>query len=136
MPERARVGLDAGHADIGVAVEPAEAPQPQQPVGGDHAERMQRRVQPRHVMPLGGEEDVAVRVLEADRGRVQLGEEEVRDDVERAEAGAEMTRARAFHRHERVETAHVRQEREPHVVVPARAAHRVERATREIAQVG
>ena len=60
-PERARVRLDPRHADVGMAVEPAEPAQPQQTLGRDDAERMQHGVEARHVVPLRGEEDVAVR---------------------------------------------------------------------------
>ena len=61
-PERAGVRLDPRHADVRVPVEPAEAPQPQQPLGRDHAERVQGRVEPGHVVALRREVDVAVGV--------------------------------------------------------------------------
>ena len=97
-PERARAGLDPGHTDVRVAVEPAEATEPQQPFPRDDAEREERRVQPRHVVTLGREEDVTVGVVESALGDVQLVEQEVRDDVERAERRAEVTGAGALHR--------------------------------------
>ena len=59
--ERARVRLDSRHADIRMPVEPAEPAQPREPLGREHAEPVERRVQARHVVALRREEDVAVR---------------------------------------------------------------------------
>ena len=95
-----------------MAVEPAEAAQPQEPLGRDHAERVERGVEPGHVVPLRGEEDVAVGRVEAELGDVQLRPEQVRDEVERAEGGAEVPGAGALDRDERVRAAHVGEERE------------------------
>ena len=111
-PERPRVGLDAGHADVRVTVEPAEPPQAQEALGGDDAERVQRGVQPRHVVPFRGEEDVAIRVVPADLGDVQLAPQEVHHDVERAEARADVPGTGALDRDQRVRAAHVRDQRE------------------------
>ena len=96
-PERARVRLDPGDADVRMAVEPVDATEPQEPLAGDHAEREERRVEPRDVVALRGEEDVAVGVVEADLRDVQLLEEQVRDDVQRAEARSEVAGAGALH---------------------------------------
>ncbi len=111
--ERARVRLDAGHADVGVPVEPAESPQAQQPLGRHDPERVQRRVETGHVVPLRGEEDVPAGIVEADRDGVELGVEEVHDDVQRAEARAEVAGAGALDGDERVRATHVGQQREP-----------------------
>ena len=43
-PQRARVRLDPGYADVGVAVETAEAAESQEALARHHAEREQRRV--------------------------------------------------------------------------------------------
>ncbi len=63
-------------------------------------------------MALRGEEDVALRVVEAELADVQLLVEKVHHDVEGAEARAEVPRASALDGDERVEPAHVRQQRE------------------------
>ena len=114
-PERARARLDPGHADVRVPVEPAEAPQPEQTLARDDAEREERRVQPGHVVALRREEDVAVGIVEAALGDVQLLEQQVRDDVERAERGAEVPRAGTLHGDEGVQPARVREQRQPGV---------------------
>ena len=111
--ERAGVRLDARNTHVGVAVEPAELAQPEQPLGGNHAERVQRRVETGDVVALRGEVHVAIRRAPTDRGRVQLLEQEERDDVHRTEGRAEVARACPLHGDERIETAHVREEREP-----------------------
>ena len=90
-------------------VEPAQAAEAEQALARDDAEREEHRVQPRHVVSLRGEEDVAVGIVEPALGDVQLVEQEVHDEVECAERGAEMTGAGAFHGHERVQPARVRQ---------------------------
>ena len=77
-------------------------------------------------MALGREEDVAVGVVEAALGNVQLVEEKVRDDVERAERGAEVPRSCALDGHERVEAAHIGEQREPGVLIDVRASKSVE----------
>ena len=112
-PERARAGLDPGHADVRVPVEPAEAAEPEQTLARDDAEREERRVQAGHVVALRGEEDVAVGIVEPALGDVELVEQQVDDEVERAERGAEMTRAGALHGDERVQPARVREQRQP-----------------------
>ena len=76
--ERARVRLDARDADVRMPVEPAEPAEPGEPLGREDAEPVQRRVQAGHVVALRGEEDVAVRVVEAELGDVQLRVEEMR----------------------------------------------------------
>ena len=115
-----------GNADVRVTVEAAEAAQLQEPLARDHAERVERGVQPRHVVSLRGEVDVAVGIVPADGGRVQLLEEEERDDVHRAEGRAEVPRARALDRNERVEPADVRDQREPVVGRNVRGADPIE----------
>ena len=47
----------------------------------DDAERVQHGVEARHVVALGREVDVAVGMVEAELGDVQLLEEQVHDDV-------------------------------------------------------
>ena len=86
-----------------MAVEPAEAPQPQQPLLWHDAERVEHGIEARDVVAFRREVDVAVRVLEAKLGRVQLLEEQVDDDVHRAEARAEVARAGALHGDERIQ---------------------------------
>ena len=120
-PERARVGLDPGHAHVRVPVEAAEPTQLQQTLVGQDAERMERGVEPGDVVALRREEDVAVGVVPAELGHVQLAEEEVRDQVERAEARAEVPGAGALDRDERVRAAHVGEQRERGVVGATRA---------------
>ena len=114
-PERARARLDPGHADVRMPVEPAEAPQPEQTLARDDTEREERRVQAGHVVALRREEDVPVGIVEPALGDVQLLEQEVRDDVERAEGGAEVPRAGPLHGDERVQPACVREQRQPGV---------------------
>ena len=75
--ERAGVGLDPGHADVGMAVESAEPTQPEQPSRGIDAEREERCVEPGHVVALRREVDVAVGSSSRARRR-QLVEQEVR----------------------------------------------------------
>src|SRR5206468_7348794 len=94
--ERAGVRLDAGNTNVRMAVEAVESPQAQQALGRDDAKRMQHRVEPRHVMALGGEVDVAVGVVPAELRCGQLLLEEVHDDVHGAEARAEVTGAGAL----------------------------------------
>jgi len=59
-------------------------------------------------------------------GNVQLVEEKVRDDVERAERGAEVPRSCALDGHERVEAAHIGEQRESGVLIDVRASKSVE----------
>ena len=101
-PERAGVRLDPRHAHVWVTVEAAEPAEPQQPLGRDHAERVERCVEARDVMALGREEDVAVGGVEADLGDVEVLPEEVGDEVEGAEGRAEMPGAGPLDRDERV----------------------------------
>ena len=117
IPSEPGVRLDPRHADVRVTVEAAEPAEPQQALGRDHAERVERCVEARDVVALGREEDVAVGGVEADLGDVQVLPEEVDDEVERAEGRAEMPGAGALDRGERVQPAHVREEREPGVGV-------------------
>ena len=124
--QRARIRLDAGDADVRVPVEAAEAPKPCQTVGRNHAEPVQRRVQARHVVALGGEEHVATRIVEADLDDVQLGVEEVSDDVERAEARPEVPRACALHGDERVQPADVCDQREQRIRITVRRPNAVD----------
>ncbi len=93
-PQRARVRLDPGHADVRVAVEAAEPPEPQEPLRRDHAQRVERRVQPGDVVPLRGEEHVAIGRVEPELDDVQLLPQQVGHDVERAERRAEVPGAR------------------------------------------
>ena len=134
-PERAGAGLDPGHADVRMPVEPAEAAEAEQALARDDAERVERRIQPRHVVALRREEDVAVGIVEAALGDVQLVEEKMRDDVERAEGGAEVARAGALDGHERVQPARVGEERKPRVGVDVGRAEAVELGLRDEAQI-
>ena len=125
-PERARARLDPGNADVRVPVEPAEAAEPQQPLPRDDAERVERRVEAGHVVALGREEDVAVRIVEAALGDVQLVEQEVGDDVERAERRAEVPRPGALHGDEGVQPARVGEQRELRVGIDVGRAQAIE----------
>src|SRR5207249_4945770 len=69
-------------------------------------------VQTGDVVPFRGDVDVAVRVVEAELGGVQLQEEQMDDDVHRAEARAEVTGAGALDGDERIRPAHVRNQGE------------------------
>ena len=60
-PERSGVGLDPGHADVRVAVEAAQPPEPEEPLGRDDAQPVERGVETGDVVALGREEHVAVR---------------------------------------------------------------------------
>ncbi len=124
--ERPRVRLDTRHADIRMPVEPAEASQPDEPLGGENAEPVERGVQARDVVTLRGEEDVPLGVVEPELGDVQLRVEEMDDDVERAEARAEVPRSRALDRDEGVQTADVGDQREPCVRVAVRSAEPID----------
>ena len=52
-PERPRAGLDSGHPDVRVPVEPVEAAEAKQALARDDAEREEGCVQARHVVTLG-----------------------------------------------------------------------------------
>ncbi len=126
--ERARVRLDPGDADVGVAVEPSEPAEAQQALRRDGAQRVEGGVEPGHVVPLRGEEDIAVGRVEAELRDVQLLPEQMGDEVQRAEGGAEMPGAGALDRDERVRATHVREERE--------AVVRVEPGRRDARELG
>ena len=125
-PERAGARLDPGYADVRMPVEAAEAAQAEQPVLRHDTQREECRVQPRDVVALRREEDVAVGIVEAALGNVQLVEEKVRDDVERAERRAEVPRAGALDGDERVQPAHIGEQREPGVLIDVGASKSVE----------
>ena len=110
--EGAGVRFDAGYPDVGVAVEPAEPSQPEQPLRRDDAERMQGRIQAWHVVALRREEDVPLRIVPADFRDVELAPQEVHDDVQRAERRADVTRACALDGREGVQAAHVGEQRQ------------------------
>ena len=133
--ERAGVRLDPGHADVRMPVEAAEAAQAEQPLLRHDTQREECRVQAGDVVALGREEDVAVRIVEAALGDVQLVEEKVRDDVERAERRPEMPRACALHGDERVQPAHIGEQREPGVLIDVGASKSVEFGLGDEAQI-
>ena len=101
---------------------------------GNDAEREERRVQPGHVVALRREEHVAVGIVEAALGDVELVEQQVGDDVERAERGAEMPRAGALHGNERVQPARVGQERQLRVGIDVGGAEAIELGLRDEVQ--
>jgi hypothetical protein len=111
-----------------MAVESTETTEPCQALGRNHAEPVQRGVEPGHVVALRREEHVAVRAVEPDLRDVQLRVQEVHDDVERAEARAEVPRPRTLHRDERVQPADVRDQRQTRVGVAVSRADAVDRA--------
>ncbi len=74
-----------------MAVEAPEPPKAQEPLQRNDPQSDEGCVEARDIVPLRGEEDVAVRVIEPELGDVQLLVEEVHHEVERAEARAEMT---------------------------------------------
>ncbi len=129
--ERPGVCFDPWDADIGMPIEPAEPPQSQEPFARNDSEREERRIEAGDVVALRGEEHVPIGILEAELGDVQLLEQEVRDDVERAEARPEMARSCPLDRNESVEAAHVCQQREDAVAACAGGAHSVELALRD-----
>jgi hypothetical protein len=86
------------------ATEPAEAEQLR---FGQHAERVEHRVEAGDVVTLRREVDIAIRIVDAQLDRVQLFQVQPDDQIHRAEAGAEVTRTRALHGVERVEAAHI-----------------------------
>ena len=110
--ERAGVRLDPGHADVRVPVEPTEAAQAQQALRRNDPEPVQRSVEARHIVSLRREENVAIRMLPPELRDVQLPPEEMDDDVECAEARAEVPRPGALDGDERIRTAHVGDQRE------------------------
>src|SRR5438045_9223472 len=95
-----------------MSVQAAETPQPQQPLGRNNAERVQRRVEARYVVPLRGEEHCAVRMIPTELRHVELAPQQLDDDVERAERRAEMSRAGALDCDERIRATHVGEERQ------------------------
>ena len=124
--ERPRVRLDTRHADIRMAVEAAEPSQPDEPLGGENAEPVERGVQARNVVALRREEDVALGVVEPELGDVQLRVQEMDDDVERTEARAQVPRSRPLDRDEGVQAADVGDQREPRVRVAVRCAEPID----------
>ncbi len=124
--QRSRVRLDAGHAHVRMAVEPAEPAQPREPLRRDDAEPVQRGVQPGHVVALRREEHVAIGTVETDVGDVQLRVQEVHDDVEGAEARPEVPRACALDGDECVQPADVGDQRQRRIGVTVRRENAVD----------
>ena len=124
--ERARVRLYTRHADVGMSVETAEPTKPREPVGGEHAEAVERRVQAGYVVALGREEHVPVGVLEAALCDVELVVEEVDDDIKCAEARAEMPRPGALDGNESIKPADVGQKPHAHTEIAVRRANTVD----------
>ena len=134
-PERPRARLDPRHADIRMTVEPIEAAQSQETLARDDPERVERRVQPRDVVTLGGEEDVPLGILEPPLRHVELLEQEVGDEVQRAERGAQVARACALHGDEGVQPASIGEEREARVAIDVCAAETIELSPGDEAQI-
>ena len=98
-PQRAGAGDDLGRrGDVRMAGKPVEAAQLVDLLEVEPSERRQHRVQTRSVVPLGGEVPVAL---------AQHLEVEPGDDVDRAQAGTEVARARAGDHVEDVDAAGV-----------------------------
>ena len=135
-PQRARVSLDARDAHVRVSVEPAEPSQREELLARDHTEGEEHGVETRDVVTLRREEDVPVRVLPAQLGGVELVEEEVDYQVERAEARAEMAGARALDGGENVQPTHVGERTEDRVPIGFRGTNAVELAFRDEAERG
>ena len=93
---------------------------------GNDSEPEERRVEAGHVVPLRGEEDVSIGMVEPELADVQLVVEQVHDKVERAEAGAEVAGPGALDRDERVQAAEVGEQREPRVGIALRHPRAVE----------
>ena len=129
--ERARVRLDARHADVRMAVEAAQPAQPQQSLRRDDAERMEHRVQTRHVVALGREVDVAVGVVPAELRRRQRLLEQVDDDVHGAEGRAQVAGAGPLHGGQRVRTRHVGEQLEAAIARHVGEADALELAARD-----
>ena len=107
MPSEPEFASIPGTPTSGWPSRPPRRRSREQSLRRDHAECMQRCVEAGDVVALRGEEDVAVRMLPAELSDVELAPEQVDDDVERAEARAEMSGAGALDRDERVGAAHV-----------------------------
>ena len=88
------------------------------------------------VVALRREEDVAVGAVEAQLADVELFEQEVGDDVERAEARAEMAGSSTLHGDQGVQAAHVRYEGEALVATVVAVGHRPDRLGGYQRQVG
>ena len=120
MPSEPEFASMPGARTFGWPSSPPGSPQPQQLLRRHDPERVEHRVQPRHVVALRREVHVAVGVVEAELRGVQLLVEQEDDDVHRAEARAEMARARPLDRGQRVEPAHVGDHVEPRLARVAR----------------
>src|SRR5262249_52853671 len=100
------------------------------------AERVERRVEAGNVVALGREVHVTVGRSPADGRRVQLLEEEKRDDVHRAERRAEVPGACTLHGHEGVQPAHVSNSAKAIVPLELRVADSIELLSRYQLQLG
>ncbi len=109
---------------------PCKPTETQQALGRHEPESVERRVEPGDVVSLGREEHVAAWMVEPERDRVHLLVEQVHDDVEGAEARAEMARACPLDRNERIRATHVGEERETLVAIDARGGDTRERRRR------
>ena len=135
-PERAGVGLDPGDADVRMTVEPTEPAQPQQPLARDHAERVERRVEPWHVVPLRGEVHVAIGEAQPTADVFSSSKRRNATTSIALKRRAEMTRAGALHGDERVQPAHVGEKRESVVRGEVGGPDPIELGLRRQAQVG
>jgi hypothetical protein len=73
-----------------MTVETTEPSETKEALAGDHTQREERSIETGDVVALGREVDVPIGVLPTERGRVQLLEEQVDEDVECTEARPEM----------------------------------------------
>ena len=135
-PERPGVRFDAGHSHVRVSVEPAETTQSEESLARDSPEREERRVQTRHVVPLGREVDVAIGALPAELRRVQLLEEEEGDDVHRAQTGTQVAGAGPLDRDERVQPAHVGERPQAQVGIAHDSGDALEVGARDEVEIG
>src|SRR5262249_3911128 len=127
----AGVRLDPRCPHVGMPVEAAEATEREQLLARKDPEGVEDRVEAGDVMALGGEEDVALRVVPADLRGVQPLEEEMDEEVERAEGRAEVPRARTLDGDESVQPAHVAEQSEAFVRLDLGRPHAVELALRD-----
>ena len=118
MPSEPEFASIPGTPTSGCPSRPPSRRSRSEPLGREHAERVRApRRGPGTSWPFDEKKTSRSGSSKPTLGDVQLREEKVRDDVERAEARAEMARAGALHRDERVQPAHVGEQREARVGV-------------------
>ena len=105
--QRSRVGLHPGAGDIRMAVQTAQAPQPEQFFHGQQSQGEEHGIQPRYVVALGGKVDVAIGAVQSHPGQIHLAVVQVHHQIHGAETRAQVTGPRLFDRRQSIGTAHV-----------------------------